>query len=1250
MRTTRYIVLGLLMTFALSVSARMYEVGEQVYINVLQSGVDGNDWSKDDAKLFLYFFQSTDNTKSIWVPLSPIESGSKVYVGTMPSGIEPWYDLVSVVRKSSTGTAGNWDDRWNQSCDINIPNNYNPDDNTGCDCNFLNEFYAKNNLDDNCVVDYDWKGYAPTASSLASAATIAAGGVTMEKISICPNDLGGPFSLRVKLNSSKTEYVYSNVKGHGWYMSFNGITWTEVTPGTTGTPLGGIDAEIDINKNQLPSAYTGGVMYYYLHSSIPSGRRLIQLNTNSTSCDLDCEITSFETAVSNVNADDNTYTLDGMVAFGQANGNLVISCDGKSITITAPKSPQAFSLHGVPAATTSGVTTTATAYFAGDQTNCTKVITIDVPNATEAVAVVNVDSLTGKGFVLTPKDYDPANTYVWLANGDTIKGAPQVLVINPYGKDSSTTYTYKEYYPASGSMDDIIENGDYENVTGYGNYKQKSTISDNDFWGIYNNSASQMNFYDTCSLASDKKSNGFAVVRSAYNFYPTYAKVSAKSGNNFALFDAATGAAGANKKAWYATTSTSSNLKLQNGTTYVLSFWAANVNNYGEMDNAAKFKFYIEDITNPANPVKLDSSEVLDLSLAKYRNNLWHQCSKTYTATADCNNVCISVVNLNTNTLNIGNDFALDDIQFHPISTVSKVVKSQQQFVVTSHEPKIDAFTATVVPLDCDAAPNYTVKMHVEYENPNGRLIIKDQTTNTEYPYTLPAVAFDTKTNLDKDIVITGLTPATHTWDVYFENWTTAQITGVTTDAPIVPVSDTANIAFSALTCTDLTTTLTFDLHYTNQRGTLTYWVDGLPKQTATYSVDDKTPQTLTGLTITDIPATGKAYNLHVSFDGANSCVKTFKLPNSPMTSVISSFVVTKDAATVLCDADSFTVSITATIPYALYQPAFFTLPIPGGPTSTYSIAGEGKKTFTWKDVKVPMCDTSMVFTLRMMEISGMLACPVSDTIDMPTRMSCNKLDTTICEGNKVTWMSGTYPITPYIGTDTFTSGYDSLILTIKALPRITVGTVSMVCDSASEVRIPFTVSTGTPDTYDIAVDGVHYTGTVSGSDLVFSPTKMVAGDYTATVTVSETGLDCESTATSAFTIALSGHLYSKWTDVLFVSNADGRFVSYQWFADGVAMPGETMQRLYDPKGLAGTTTLYQCRMNTTDGKTIYTCQQTFDDATPSRTQNTGSSAPIKKIYDTMGRPVNGTPARGIYIVVMESDGEQVTTKMLIHD
>lgn len=1226
---TKYIVLGFLMSMTLSVNARMYTAGEQVYLNSDQSASEVSDqkfnWKNDNAKLFLYFFQSTNASNNEWITLNPTEPGSNVFVGTM-SGSNPWYDRVIVVRKDPSGTAGNWDHKWTQSCDINIP------DNGDCSCNFINIY---------CGATANWKGFAPKASTLPSASSIVSGGVAMEKISICPNDLNGPFSLRAKLNAAKTQYVYTDVKGHGWYMSYDGITWTEVLSGTTGIALDGIDDQIDQNKNQFPATLPNGEIYYYLHSCIPSGRRLIQIKTNSTSCDLDCEITSFETAVSNVNADDNTYTLDGMVAFGKASGDLVISCDGVSMTITAPKSPQAFSLYGVPAATEDGKKTTATAYFTGDQSNCSKQITIDVPNAREAVEVENVDSLTGKTFVLTPKDYDPANTYVWLANGDTIEGAPQVLVIDPYSKDSTTTYTYKEFYPASGSMEDIIKNGDYEDATGYGTYKHKSTISDNNFWGIYNNSASQMNFYDTCSLAESEKSNGFAVVRSAYHFYPTYAKVEAKSGTNFALFDAATGEEGADKKAWYATTAISSKLKLQKGTTYVLSFWAANINNYGEMDNAARFKFRIEYNS------KVWESKELNLADPEFRNNIWHQCSQTFLADEDCNNVTISVVNLNNNVLNVGNDFALDDIQFHPISTVSKVVKSQQQFVVTAHEPKVDAFTATVVPLDCDAEPNYTVKMHVEFQNPKGQLIIKDVTTNTEYPYAVSA-PFDTPTTLDTNIVITGLIPATHTWDAYFEDWTTAQMSGVTTDAPVVPTIDTLNISFSDPGCTELTTTLTFDLDYTYQRGTMTYWVDALPKQTATYTIDDPTKQTLTGLTVANIPADGRKHKLYVSFNGANSCVKTYTLPYAPITSVISSFTVTKDHETVPCDADSFSVTITATIPYALYsRPAFFTLPIPGGQTYAAPIFGEGKKSFTYSDVKVPLCDTSMIFTIQMMEISGMHACPVSDTVDMPTRMSCNRLDTTICEGEIVVWQGNTY--TGHVGqTDTFTVGYDSLLLTVRAVPAITIQPMDMFCDNEANILIPFKTTAGNPDMFDVVINDVHYAGTAVGSDISFPRgAELVAGDYTATVTVGESGSDCSSQAAVNFTLAAGDLMYSKWTDVLFISNADGRFVSYQWYKNGSLMYGETQQRLYNSKGLSGT---YQCVMTTKEGKTIYTCPQDFEDVQPSRSAEPEPNKVQTGMYDAMGRAIKGQPSKGIYVVIEEIDGERTAKKIIVNE
>ena len=39
----------------------------------------------------------------------------------------------------------------------------------------------------------------------------------------------------------------------------------------------------------------------------------------------------------------------------------------------------------------------------------------------------------------------------------------------------------------------------------------------------------------------------------------------------------------------------------------------------------------------------------------------------------------------------------------------------------------------------------------------------------------------------------------------------------------------------------------------------------------------------------------------------------------------------------------------------------------------------------------------------------------------------------------------------------------------------------------------------------------------------------------------------------------------------------------------------ETLQRLYDPNGMAGTNDLYHCQMTLVDGSVITTCPQTFD-------------------------------------------------------
>lgn len=269
----------------------------------------------------------------------------------------------------------------------------------------------------------------------------------------------------------------------------------------------------------------------------------------------------------------------------------------------------------------------------------------------------------------------------------------------------------------------------------------------------------------------------------------------------------------------------------------------------------------------------------------------------------------------------------------------------------------------------------------------------------------------------------------------------------------------------------------------------------------------------------------------------------------------------------------------------------------------------------------------------------------------VPQRYSCDKTDTVLCEGETFTWQGTVYPQTPFIGTDTFTSGYDTLILTVNAIPVITIAPMTMTCDEEANILMPFTVVKGAPDSFDIAINGNHYTGSVVGTDISFvRATELVAGDYSATVTVGKTGTDCTSQVTVQFTIALGGSMLSKWTDVLFIDNSSQRFIGYQWFKNGVELSGETMQRLYDPNGLSGTADEYMCRLTTGDGQTIYTCPITFDEVTPSRTLNNGSSSQVIGIYDTMGRPVSGQLNKGIYIVLEETDGEIQTRKMLIHE
>ena len=762
MKTIKYIVsLAAVCMLAMSVSARTFEPGEKIYVNTDQTIREGGgniNWTDANAKLFLCIFKyGGSNLK--WVTLS--EENGKIYGGEIPAGD---YDIFIVVRKEPSGTPDNWNNIWTQTGDVE----FSKIGDNSC----IYKFWAGG-------TEAEGRAYAPEASKIASYASALRLAGKEEEVHICSQALGGPYSLRVKLKDGGKEYDYGNVVNHGWYKSTNGTSWESVD-GYAGTPRDG-EKEQDILKNNLPSS---GTVYYYLHSSKAAGRRLIKLIPNATGCELDCKITFFGVASSEVNVNDTTYTLDGMVAFGVPCGDLVIECDGKKAVINAAdaKSPQIFSIEGLRAATKDGKTTTATAKFTGNEGG--KITTtVNIPNVTQGITYKHIDVLVGETAPLEPSGANYSNKHIWYIDGEqTDRQGKQTSIASD--KPNLTRYAYREFNPPAGDMEDMMSNGNYEaedEKNAYGDKWSKSLISDYEFWGKYpKTETDQINFYtdtigENCVNPYKRNSNGFAVVNKANNFFYTFAKVLPQEGKYFALFDAASDGV-ANKKAWKAETAKNENLKLRKGTTYLFSFWAANINNYGEMDNAAKLQFQIE--CDGKEPEKLGS--VLDLGSEEFRNNRWHQCSATYTAKEDADNVTISVINLNINKLNTGNDFALDDIQFRAVSSPTRSVRMQQVFTVQTHEPHIYAMTATPKNMPCGVR-KYDVTISVNYDNPKGKLVVKDLTANkTVFEGAVPTDHGDWDQKKTKTITYTiddNLTPAKHEYKAYFDGWTKAEAT-----------------------------------------------------------------------------------------------------------------------------------------------------------------------------------------------------------------------------------------------------------------------------------------------------------------------------------------------------------------------------------------------------------------------------------------------------------------------------------------
>ena len=1211
----RYLLIALVACMALSVNARTFDKDERLYINMEAQSVKdaGGDlqygwYSTTNNYNYAYFFKGSNGAWSSQV---------KQYKGTVWYVEAPAGDWEYVILTRHSSAKADWSTKITQTGNIWF---YYMDGSTKKmrDQNYLQNFYYGSDKDQ---ANWEYVAPAPSGNPLEWS-------LPYEDEQICTSAAGTKYMLQAK------NYDYDNTYAHAWFKYESG-SWTRLQGDEWRNNEGDKSFEVTL----------GGVnsdVFYFLQCARPTMCRSLRVRINQNcgeGAPGACKITSFVAVASDANVTDMTSAVNGVVAFDDKKnaGQLQIWCpDVDTVTIDNAdiETPQTFKLKGFDASSSKTYTLYAK-FLSGEGCDATCQVTVTPPSATPTThtttgtaADPRLTRFTEENVTLTPDNKDSkyfrwTNTY----DDDTI--------IGEYPEERIHTFTAPkeevqiDYY-LLGTNDPPKAEG---NLISNGTFETESNLeSKYDYWG-----KDQTNYYDSHPGAS----GGYALVKNSNTFYHTYNKVTAHEGQYFGLFDSKVTSNIDDQAAWIARSGAKNpKLKVRAGVSYLFSFWVANINSFDQMNNGAQLQFQIS--YNGGSSWNNLGNEI---NLGNYKDNRWHGMSSIATPTVSSENVVLRVVNKHTSDKNIGNDFALDDIRFEAVTANSSNIAAFERFPVKFLKCVIKSATFTQrQPIGCGtdiADVDYTIN----FVNPRGDLYIYEGTT------LLAKINHDDLTSATSHTGVLANQPldnADHVLTVYFDdgNVKTDAPTTYTYNAHAVPAISINSLAWGPVGCGETTVTLTAVINYTNQNGSLTADVDGKPANAASYTVESDDPLKVT-LVIPGVNADGLGgHVLNVKFGGSHGCaIVDAVIPEAaPYSPVIDAVTISGATPTVVCGTTDYPLQIGVT-------PHFPPVPTDRKIVLTYDSAGTEKVTPEIAITEFPYTLTLYNIGTGTQTISAAFAltpdCKKSAQYTAPTMESCDKDSATICEGGCYKWhgVNRTGPV----GENVITDGTDTLWLFVKALPKITLKSVNMTCEDAASINLPYSIDKGTPDTWSLTVDGkAQPITTVTATDIVIP--SFAPGQHHAEVTVGVAGITCETTATVDFTVAIAEQIYSKWTDVLFVDNKAGLYSAYQWYADNKAMSGETQQRLYDPKGLSGNNVIYYCELTLTDGTKLYTCPQKFDDAPRSAEQKTGENkVQSTKMYDSMGRSIQGTPHNGIYIVVEQlEDGSERVRKVAV--
>lgn len=183
------------------------------------------------------------------------------------------------------------------------------------------------------------------------------------------------------------------------------------------------------------------------------------------------------------------------------------------------------------------------------------------------------------------------------------------------------------------------------------------------------------------------------------------------------------------------------------------------------------------------------------------------------------------------------------------------------------------------------------------------------------------------------------------------------------------------------------------------------------------------------------------------------------------------------------------------------------------------------------------------------------------------------------------------------------------LVCKTIATPETKIEPIGSVCQGDSLITVYFRITSGRPNNYAITYSNNALLAgfspieaeLTSKTEISVPLPKVPLSDYEMYIrffTEQNDNICSGSTDTLSFSLSLSGYVYEKWNDVLYVDNNDKngvpdaeidmKFIAYQWYKNGQPIPGAIGQVYQEEGGLNG---VYTVLLTDSEGNVYRSCE-----------------------------------------------------------